>query len=178
MVSVTLDTSAYISALNSNGRASRVLLLARAGEIRLDVSEPILRETFQVLREKFEWDGYSIQHASQKIRAIANLVAPTQTLEVVKEDSPDNRILECAVEAGSGYIIIWDKDLLRLKTYSGLGILTPAQFLELPREAYSGSRGATSPRGIAAWRPGDRMGQRVFGAGDGNRTHDQQLGRL
>lgn len=38
-------------------------------------------------------------------------------LDVVTEDPADNRILECAVTAGSDYIVTGDKDLPRLGTY-------------------------------------------------------------
>ncbi len=44
---------------------------------------------------------------------------PTQTLDVIKEDPDDNRILECAAAAKSDYIVTDDKDLLRLGKYGG-----------------------------------------------------------
>ena len=53
-----------------------------------------------------------------------------QVLEVIKEDPPDNRILECAVEAGSQCIVTWDKDLLRLGSYLDIRIVQPADFLQ------------------------------------------------
>ena len=48
---------------------------------------------------------------------------------MIKEDPPDNRILECAFEAGSEYIVTWDKDLLRLGSYGSIRIIRPADFL-------------------------------------------------
>jgi predicted nucleic acid-binding protein len=45
-------------------------------------------------------------------------------------DPDDDRVLECAVTTGSDYIITNDKDLLRLKEYAGIRIVTPVQFLE------------------------------------------------
>jgi predicted nucleic acid-binding protein len=108
--------------------------LAQRKLIRLDISDAILDETIRVLREKFEWDGSRLHDARVRLASLTNRVAPTQLLEVVKEDPPDNRILECAVEAGSEYILTWDKDLLRLGNYAGISIMTPAQFLEPGRE--------------------------------------------
>ena len=95
---------------------------------------PIFNETFRVLREEFEWDGYRIAEARAEITRLANVVTPTRTLNIVKDDPPDNRILECAVEAGSDYIVTWDKDLIRIKEYGGIKIVTPVQFLERGRE--------------------------------------------
>ena len=44
-----------------------------------------------------------------KLDGLTNRVVPRQTLDVIKEDPSDNRILECAVEAGSEYVVTWDK---------------------------------------------------------------------
>ena len=44
-------------------------------------------------------------------------------------DPDDDRILECAVTAGSDYILSYDKDLLRLKEYAGIKIVTASDFL-------------------------------------------------
>jgi putative PIN family toxin of toxin-antitoxin system len=133
VIAVTLDTSFYIGALNSRGRGSRVLGMARAGEIRIDISDAILAETVRVLREKFAWDGNRLNEISQRLSQIANRVTPQESLNVVKEDPADNRILECAVAARSDYILTWDKDLLRLVEYDGIEILTPVQFVERGR---------------------------------------------
>ncbi len=133
MLRVSLDSSVYIGTLISRGGGSRLLAMARAGEIQIDTSEAILKEIGRVLREKLLWDGYRIADTFQKLRQFTNVVTPTQTLDVIKEDPPDNRILECAVEAGSDYIVTWDKDLLRLKEYEGIKILMPVQFLERGR---------------------------------------------
>ena len=46
-------------------------------------------------------------------------MAPQQTL-CVTDDPDDNRILECAVEAQSDFIVSNDSDLLRLRSYSGI----------------------------------------------------------
>jgi predicted nucleic acid-binding protein len=52
----------------------------------------------------------------------------------VKKDEPDNRILECAVESGSDFIVSADKDLLRLGSYAGASILRAADFLRRREE--------------------------------------------
>jgi predicted nucleic acid-binding protein len=52
-------------------------------------------------------------------------------LEVVKDDSDDNRVLECAVAAKANYIISGDKHLLDLGEYRGIEVLPPAGFIVL-----------------------------------------------
>ena len=51
------------------------------------------------------------------------------TLAVVKADPDDDRILECAVEAASEFIISHDNHLLKLKSYEGIEIIKAGAFL-------------------------------------------------
>jgi hypothetical protein len=58
---------------------------AQAGNIRIDLSDPILHEALPVLRDK--------------LQMLANRVTPTEILKVIEEDPDDKRILECASAA-------------------------------------------------------------------------------
>jgi predicted nucleic acid-binding protein len=68
------------------------------------ISDAIVAEAHRVLRDKFQWDRYSLQDAREKLRALGNHVSPTETLHVIKEDPDDDRILECASAAQSDFI--------------------------------------------------------------------------
>jgi predicted nucleic acid-binding protein len=72
VISATLDTSVYIRALHFGGPAALILGHARAGNIRIDISDAILTETNRVLRDKFQWDGYTLQDARGKLLALGN----------------------------------------------------------------------------------------------------------
>lgn len=134
MISATFDTNVFIRAFNFGGPAGGLLARARAGEIRIDISEPIIHETIGVLREKFERDPYTLNDIHQKLKVLCNVVTPTQTLNVIKEDPDDDRILECAAAAKSDYIVSEDKDLLRLGQYDDARILTIADFIQIVAE--------------------------------------------
>ena len=129
---VTLDTNIYVSAFQFGGM--RLLHMAVNGDIEIAVSQAIIDELIRVLRDKFHWDGYRLQAAKQQILGFAQLVTPSQILDIVKEDEPDNRILECAVESGAEFIISADKDLLRLGSYAGASIMPAADFLRRQAE--------------------------------------------
>lgn len=51
-------------------------------------------------------------------------------------DPDDDRFLEAAIEGRAQYVVTGDKDLLKLKKYRAVRIVTPAAFLTilLPRE--------------------------------------------
>jgi predicted nucleic acid-binding protein len=63
-------------------------------------------------------------------------------LWVIAHDDPDNRILECAVEAGAEAVITGDHDLRQLGTFRDIRILSPRHFLE-EQEHHAGPRSDT-----------------------------------
>jgi putative PIN family toxin of toxin-antitoxin system len=130
---VTADTNVYISALQFGGTPLRFLELARAGVFRLAVSPPILVEVRRVLSEKFAWPERDITTALSDLDECATMVHPTQSLAVVVDDPDDDRILECAVAAGSSYLVSGDNHLLRLGGYEGIRVLRVAEFLAILR---------------------------------------------
>ena len=63
--------------------------------------------------------------------SITRRVAPTEKLDVVKSDSDDNKILECAVAAGSDYLVTGDNDILSLGSYGKTRMIKPSDFLAI-----------------------------------------------
>ena len=114
MLSVTLDWNIYISALNFSGNPRRILNLARAGQVRLDLSNEILDETIGVLRAKFGWADDRLETLRQILDGFTNRVTPAEKLRVVKDDPDDDKIVECAAAAGSDYLVTGDKAILKL----------------------------------------------------------------
>jgi len=128
---VTADTNIYISGLNFSGPPRRFLNLARAGGIRLAISEAVMEETLRVLREKFHWPEDAPREAEASISEFPERVKPAQVVDVIKEDPADNRILECAAAAKSDFIVTGDQHLLRLGRYGNIRITKVADFLDL-----------------------------------------------
>ncbi|MEO8660643.1 MAG: putative toxin-antitoxin system toxin component, PIN family [Bryobacteraceae bacterium] len=134
MLRVTADTNVIISGLNfENGKPHQFLQLARAGKINMTISGHILAEVEDILARQFHWPPDDIAEAIVGLKAMARTVRPNVQLDVIKEDPDDDRILECAVSAGSDYIVTGDNDLLRLRSYDAIRILNVADFLELQR---------------------------------------------
>ena len=133
MLRVTADSNIYISALHFGGPPDDFLDLARAGRIHLTISDEIIDEVTRVLRVKFHWSPEAVALFRERVADFTEKVVPSQGLSVIKEDPPDNRILECAVEGKSEYIVTRDNDLLRLGSYSGTKIIKVADFLGIAR---------------------------------------------
>ncbi len=84
MISVTLDSNIYISALEFGGIGARFLGMARAGMIRIDTSDAILDELVGVLRDKFGWDGYRLHFMRKQIEIMTNLVKPANRADFLQ----------------------------------------------------------------------------------------------
>ena len=140
MLRIVLDTNIYISAIRFGGKPEQILSSGRRKETEILVSEDILGEIAKVLRKKFEFNNLQIDETLREIRHITYLTSPENTLKIVKEDMPDDRVLECAVEGKADYIVSGDKHLLSLKEYQGIKILRPKDFLIVYQSKNEGSK--------------------------------------
>jgi putative PIN family toxin of toxin-antitoxin system len=129
--SVTADSNIWVSAFGFGGNPRRLIEMADAGEIQIDISEFIVAEVLRTLRDKFEWSAERLQEAADQMTVIARKVAPSRTVDVLKEDPADNRILECAAHAKSDYLVTGDTGLLRLGSFEDIPIVKVADFLEV-----------------------------------------------
>ena len=127
---VTGDSNIIISALSRGGKPQELLDLARHGGIELAVSDAILDEVGRILSDKFEWSAERVNNMRAEIATFTKHAAPTETLDVVKDDASDNRIVECAVAAGSDVIVSGDKHLLALGSFRGIEVMTVSDFLQ------------------------------------------------
>ncbi len=127
---VVIDTNVFISAFYlPESRPAEVVFLARRKRILNFASPQILKEIERILQKKLLWDNAKAQSAVRLIGNFSEMVHPKERLAVIAND-PDNRILECAVEGQTEFIISGDKHLLNLKTYQGIAIVNPVDFLE------------------------------------------------
>lgn len=130
MLHVVADTNVYVSAFNFGGPPLEIVILAIRQEIALSVSPPILKEVEGILLRRFKWSAGQAQEMLSTIRQFARSVTPRERIDVLKEDEPDNRILECAVEANAHVLITGDKHLQALRSFRSIGIMSPREFLD------------------------------------------------
>ncbi len=98
---ITVDTNILVSATFWYGDSNEIIERVERKEIELILSKEIIEEFTRVLRN------------------------------VVKEDSDDNKILECAKAGKVDFIVSNDNHLLKLKEFEGIKILSSADFLKI-----------------------------------------------
>lgn len=122
---VVFDTNILIANALKDGFTREILKLAATGTIDLLTSEPIISELEEKLRTKFSWEESRINQYTNVIREVAQIIKPTEKIDVVKNDPDDNKILECAVAGKADLIVSADSDLLKLRNFQGIGIIHP-----------------------------------------------------
>ncbi len=128
---VVLDTNVYFSAFTSRGVPFRIWQRALRGDYRLLISPPIMRELADVLRNDLKWLEPEIIAQLKLIARVAVIVSPDSELQAVTKDPDDDRILECALDGKADLVVSGDKHLTRLKSFRGIAIVRPADFMRL-----------------------------------------------
>lgn len=133
---VVADTNIVLSTLFWGKSLERFLVLVNTRRIVLCFSPHTIDELFRVvgyprIQKQAEKLGVPINSLLDRLIAASGIVYPTEDVNVIFDDASDNRILEAAVAGRVRYIISGDKHLLKLKFYSGIPIVTPAQFLKM-----------------------------------------------
>ena len=132
---LVLDTNIVIAALLWHGPPRQLLdQIIERSDIELYSSSLLLSELSEVLlRPRF---AQRINVAGLAVTALladyADLVAtvvPTPLSERVSRDPDDDEVLACAIAANADAIVSGDQDLLTLKIFQGIPILTVTQML-------------------------------------------------
>jgi|TARA_Y100000310_G_scaffold121846_1_gene120545 hypothetical protein len=130
---IVLDTNIFISGIFWEGNfSSKIIDLWKNKKLDLVSSIPLVEELVKTLSTfKIQMDKRMIKHWENMIIKNAIMVIPSKNFNIIEEDPDDNKILECAIEGNSDYIISQDKHLLKLKEFKGIKIITPIEFLTI-----------------------------------------------
>jgi predicted nucleic acid-binding protein len=91
-----------------------------------------LQEFEEKLIHKFYNPAGRASRVIAEIEGFTRTVTISGNLKVVQSDPDDNKVIECAVVGGATHIVSGDRnDLLPLKSYQGIAIVSPADFLDL-----------------------------------------------
>ncbi len=131
-----IDTNVLVSGLLWHGAPHAVLERVRDNAL-VPVSSPaLLAELEEVIgRAKFDAilarSATSREHVLAELRQLAEVIEPPPLAVPVCRDPDDDALLALALAGKAELIISGDDDLLALKDYQGIPILTPAQALQL-----------------------------------------------
>ena len=123
---IVLDTNIYIAAALQGELSENIIQITTTQKaFTLLVSKEILTELQEKLLNKFKWLKKDIDRFLFNIIQNADIIEVVETVELVKRDPKDNKILECALSGKADLIVTADQDLIKIKTFKGIGIVHP-----------------------------------------------------
>lgn len=138
-----LDTNVALSALLWGGTPERLIEAAGDGRLELFTSNAILAEFARILGRpmfaaKLSEKNVSGAELVARYTQFARAIEPAGIAPVILRDPPDDAVLACALAAAADLIVSGDTDLLNLKSWQRIPIVSAAQALELIGRSSSG----------------------------------------
>ena len=83
---------------------------------------------------KFRW--MTLEEVAELLQALAqgSMVVPGRSKIEASRDPDDDKFLAAAIEAEARFVVTGDRDLLDLRRYRNVRIITPARFLRIIRD--------------------------------------------
>jgi putative PIN family toxin of toxin-antitoxin system len=133
---LVLDTNIVASGLLWNGVPAQLVDAARADNIEIFTSRVLLAELTRILcRAKFAnvitASGLPLDELVLSYAELATLVTPEPIPATVLNDPDDDHVLACALAAKADLIVSGDRDLLTLKSFREIPIVTAAEAVRI-----------------------------------------------
>ena len=127
-----LDTNIFLSGIHWSGASNKVLREWFIGSFVSVSSLQINQELFIQLKDfKIQMEIEEIEWWEDIVLEKSILVIPKRKVNVVKDDSDDNKFIEAALEGKADYIVTQDRHLLNIKEFEGIKMVTPKEFLRI-----------------------------------------------
>jgi len=128
-VIVVLDSGIWISAFQFGG-TPQAALDSVYNDHTIAICDQIVAEIRATLVRKFSWKDEEVLAILSEYTCDGKHVAVTGTLDGVCRDPKDDMVFECAEKGDAEIILSGDNDLLCVKTYRGIEVLTARQYLD------------------------------------------------
>jgi len=136
---VVIDTNVLISGIiQKKGFPYKVVKCWEKGDITAVTSLTMIEEAKKVLnypkiKKKYALAEDSIKQILLNLLRYSLVIDNPPSLNVIKEDTEDNKVLSTAIEGKADFIVSGDSHLLDLRSYKGIEIMTPKRFCEIMR---------------------------------------------
>lgn len=124
---IVLDSNVIISAFGTRGLCFDVLSLCLF-EHEVITSLPLIEEVIKSLEEDFQIPKASVKQHRDILLKGTIVIIPFDVSPKICRDPKNLKILGTAWAGKSDFIVTGDKDLLVLKEFKGVDILTPRDF--------------------------------------------------
>jgi putative PIN family toxin of toxin-antitoxin system len=132
-----LDANVYVSAaVRAEGPPGQIIgRFLRDGAFDIVMSQAIVEEVLRALTHpkvrKYIRPGLDPELWFEDLLVLSHLVSGKHELEGASKDRDDDKYIAAAIEGRAGFLVAGDSDLLDLKEYDGIRIVSPRVFLDL-----------------------------------------------
>lgn len=132
---LVVDTNVLVSAFLWQGTPGRLIELAAEKELELFSSRTLLDELAATLAKRrlakpLAATGLSAEQMLRQYRRLITLVTARQLAQRISRDADDDAVLACALAARAELIVTGDEDLLVLKRFHDIPIITPSEAIK------------------------------------------------
>lgn len=129
---VVLDTNVIIAAFAARGLCAEIFEVCLINH-KIIISEHILSEVKEKLIAKIHLPQGIIHDIVEYLREQTEVVVPEELNESVCRDKDDVIVIGSALSGNAGFIITGDEDILILKKYKDIEIVTPRELWSMLR---------------------------------------------
>lgn len=131
MMRIVVDTNVVASAVLFGGKPGALIRFILKHAVSAVATQEIIAEYQSTIDSLFQkYNGRELFFSADSIYSAMEII-PAQTRVDVCRDPDDNKFISCAIDGQCYYIVSGDKDLLTLKEYSDVKIVTVAEFFGL-----------------------------------------------
>ncbi len=135
MQKIVLDTNVLVSGVIASGYSASILNAIHREDIKLVTSAHLLEEFSDVIARrriarKYPQAAENAEILLDFLRAFAILAPGIPEPYAISPDRDDDYVLACALDENADCIVSGDPHLLNLKSYRGIPIMTPREFVE------------------------------------------------
>ena len=127
---IVVDTNVVISGIFFGGVPRKIVEAIADGAIDAYATAEILDEYMGIIASMLERKQGRINQSILSPLFSAIKIIETESKIEVCRDPDDNKFIECAVDAKALYIVSGDNDLLDIKEYDGICVITAKEFCE------------------------------------------------
>jgi putative PIN family toxin of toxin-antitoxin system len=127
---IVVDTNVVISGIFFGGNPRKIVEAVAAGSIDAYATTEIIDEYTGIIDSMIERkQGRINQSILSPLFSAMKIIEAGTNIDVCR-DPDDNKFIECAVDAKALYIVSGDNDLLDIKEYDGIRIITAKEFCD------------------------------------------------
>lgn len=127
---IVIDTNVLISGVFFGGFPGKVLNAVITEKITACATTEIIHEYEEIIQEMVDRkQGHINTNILQPLVQLMHIIKPVSNIKISR-DSDNDKFIGCAVDAHALYIVSGDKNLLVIKEYENIQIITAKEFCE------------------------------------------------